>query len=106
MSPSSVTRTGAPTRMTDDNPKRTYHEQAIQDAAEGQGGRWRKNTEVSVAGTGPIPHASVLVGPAWSDDVVPPEESLGFEVDALPSMLTVSGFPPEEPQPTEEGEQP
>jgi hypothetical protein len=88
--------------MSTDNQQRpraaSMFERAVNDAADEQGGRFARNTQVSVAGTGPIPHGSVLVGPEWSQDAVPKEEPLGYEVDALPSMLTVSGFPPEEPQ--------
>jgi hypothetical protein len=72
-------------------PKRTYHEQAVQDAAEERGGRWR-NANVSIAGTSPIPHADKLAAPTWSHDVVPPEPPTGECIDALPSMETVSGL--------------
>jgi hypothetical protein len=81
--------------MTDNpdrRPANTMHARAIEEAAEEQGGRWRKNTEVSIAGTGPIPHSSVLVGPEWSQDCVPPEEPLNMIVDELPDLTTVSGI--------------
>jgi hypothetical protein len=76
---------------TDEVPKRTYHEQAVQDAGETQGGRWR-NTDVSVAGTAPCPHSDKLVAPQWSADVGPPEPPTGECIDAVQSMETVSGI--------------
>jgi hypothetical protein len=73
-------------------PKRTYHEQAVQDASEERGGRFARNTDISIAGVSPIPHAAQLAAPTWSQDCVPPEEPLGYCVDELPDQTTVSGI--------------
>jgi hypothetical protein len=67
--------------------QRTVHE-----AAEETGGRFARNTEISIAGTGPIPHAEKLAAPAWSADVGPPEPPTGECIDSLPSMETISGI--------------
>jgi hypothetical protein len=68
---------------------------AVQEASEERGGRWR-NADVSVAGSGPIPHAQQLAGPAWSADVGTIEPPLGYAIDELPSLETVSGIDREE----------
>jgi hypothetical protein len=72
-------------------PKRCYHEQAIQDAAETQGGRWR-NTDVSIAGTTAVPHADKLAAPQWSTDVGTLEPPTGECIDFVGSMETISGI--------------
>jgi hypothetical protein len=81
---------GAPPMTSE--PKRTYHEQAVQDAGEASGGRFARNTEISIAGTSAIPHADKLAAPRWSHDCVPPEEPLGYAIDELPDQTTVSGI--------------
>jgi hypothetical protein len=67
-------------------------ERAQRDATDETGGRWARNTDISVAGTSPVPHADKLAAPQWSADVGPPEPPLGYAVDELPSLETVSGI--------------
>ena len=89
--------------MTSDDKPNSMFARAVHDAAEEQGGRWQRNTDVSVAGTGPIPHADKLAGPEWSQDHVPAEPPLGYAIDDLPDMTTLDGLPPQAPeQPTDD----
>jgi hypothetical protein len=92
---------------TDDKPNSMFA-RAVHDAAEETGGRFARNTQVSIAGTSAIPHADKLAGPEWSQDHVPPEAPLGTEIDWVPDMTTVDGSPREAtPAPeAEEGEEP
>jgi hypothetical protein len=74
------------------HPAASMFERTVHEAAEEQGGRFARNTEISIAGTGPIPHAEKLAGPEWSQDHVPPEEPLGYCIDEVPDQTTVSGI--------------
>jgi hypothetical protein len=76
---------------TDDRPNSMFA-RAIQDASDETGGRFARNTDVSVAGTSPIPHADKLAGPQWSADIGTIEPPLGYAIDELPSLETVSGI--------------
>jgi hypothetical protein len=78
-------------------------ERTVHEAAEETGGRFARNTQVSIAGTSAIPHADKLAAPTWSHDVVPPEPPTGYEIDSLPDMTTLDGLPPAAPeQPTDD----
>jgi hypothetical protein len=84
--------------MSDDpNLPNSYHARAVHDAAEEQGGRFARNTEVRITGTAPTWQAPAIGGTGpWSGaDPVPPEEPLGYCIDELPDMTTVSGIDPQ-----------
>jgi hypothetical protein len=84
------------------HPAASMFERTVHEAAEEQGGRFARNTEISIAGTGPIPHAEKLTGPEWSQDCVPPEPPTGYAIDDVPDMTTVDGLPPPEATPETE----
>jgi hypothetical protein len=77
---------------------------AVSEAAEENGGRFARNTEVSIAGVSPIPHADKLAAPTWCTDVGPEEPPLGYEIDAVPDLTTVDGLPPLPPDTTTDEE--
>jgi hypothetical protein len=77
---------------TDTERPNSMFARAVQDASDEHGGRFARNTQISIAGTEPIPHAAQLAAPTWSHDVVPPEEPLGYCIDELPDMTTASGI--------------
>jgi hypothetical protein len=97
-------------------PANTMHErqQAAIDEEYGAKGRWTGHDRPSVTGSPSWqPPRIGGAGPWAGPDPVPAEESLGFAVDELPDLTTVSGvdrqllapLPPEDEQPTEEPEQ-
>jgi hypothetical protein len=85
-----------------------YHARAVHDAAEEQGGRFARNTEVRITVTAPTWQAPRISGSGpWAAgaDPVPNEEPLGYEIDSLPDMSTVDGSP-REAMPTPEADAP
>jgi hypothetical protein len=74
------------------HPAASMFERTVHEASEETGGRWKRNADVSIAGTGPIPHADKLAAPTWSTDVGPMEPPTGECIDAVGSMETLSGI--------------
>jgi hypothetical protein len=79
----------------------TLVDRARADADDTAKGRWAGPQLPTRHITGTMPDGAPLPCPAWSaaEALLPPEEPLGYSIDELPSMETVSGQPREEPQP-------
>ena len=83
--------------------KNTMHQQAIYDAEAPQGRFALHEQHSKPVITGTAETAPGLVAPNWSAEAasLPDEEALGFEVDWLPSMETLSGLPKEPKEETQ-----
>jgi hypothetical protein len=75
----------------------TFHQHAQAQADEISQGRYRATGVPRVVGSTPTPASQYPAASAAHQTELPPEEPLGYRVDAMPELETSTGVPPVSP---------